>query len=232
MSERKLTHGQRIAIRQMAVDANEKTYSTGEPCKNGHISPRSTASRHCLACDDEYEKERAVRRRAKNHPNISYQEALAEGRIKYMSDTACPKGHIDERYVKDHSCVPCKREYRARMEAQREQKIAQEFKFDPHATQTLNRHDVTTMISKLTIATELLFYAEVCDVDTGEIAKNIIRAFDKEIKWWLPLTTMTLAQLLEVFKKQTVEQEPPQYHADAANTTFSISTLVMSNHGY
>ena len=36
--------------RKLAIAAGEKTYSTGMPCKNGHVSPRYTDSGWCVQC--------------------------------------------------------------------------------------------------------------------------------------------------------------------------------------
>lgn len=43
--------------RQAAIEAGSVHYSTGEPCKRGHVSPRYTVSGACVAC-----KESAVHR--------------------------------------------------------------------------------------------------------------------------------------------------------------------------
>jgi hypothetical protein len=40
-----------ISARQAAMNAGEIQYSTGEPCVNGHLSPRSTQTRICMECD-------------------------------------------------------------------------------------------------------------------------------------------------------------------------------------
>jgi hypothetical protein len=40
-----------MSARQAAMNAGEIQYSTGEPCVNGHLSPRSTQTRICMECD-------------------------------------------------------------------------------------------------------------------------------------------------------------------------------------
>jgi hypothetical protein len=38
--------------------AGAKTYFTGKPCKNGHVSPRYTVSGDCIACRSEWNASR------------------------------------------------------------------------------------------------------------------------------------------------------------------------------
>ena len=230
MAKRKLSHEdlkEHAMIRQAALDAGEKTYNTGKPCVNGHMSARLVTNRHCLMCDVEHNRRKCAKLRAKNHPDIEYENAVAEGRVRYMSKRPCDKGHVGERYVKDHRCVQCRREYREQLQMQHDSRLKQQYEIDKSALQTIAKQDVALMISKLTIATELLFYAEVCDVDSGEIAKSIIRAFDNDMRWWLPLYNKPLSELLNIFNKEAQQRqyESSQYHADAANAIFSISAI-------
>lgn len=47
--------------RSRALAIGGKTYSTGRPCKRGHIGPRYVATRHCVACSALHAKERNTR---------------------------------------------------------------------------------------------------------------------------------------------------------------------------
>jgi 5-methylcytosine-specific restriction endonuclease McrA len=51
--------------RQAALAAGETTYFTGKPCSRGHVSPRRTASRACVACASEDQKNESDECRAR-----------------------------------------------------------------------------------------------------------------------------------------------------------------------
>lgn len=49
---------------------------------------------------------------------ITRTQAFAEGLNKYFTGVPCHRGHIAERYVKNHRCVQCQRDDSARHRAE------------------------------------------------------------------------------------------------------------------
>jgi hypothetical protein len=53
-----------IITKQEALDQHLKSYYTGKPCANGHLSKRSTIYGTCRACQVLYNKNGITKRRA------------------------------------------------------------------------------------------------------------------------------------------------------------------------
>ena len=79
--------------RQRAKIAGLERYSTGLPCKNGHLDERLTRNGNCRTCVRERER---VRR-------------AESGGLKYFDKNPCRAGHISERYVLGRRCIECER---------------------------------------------------------------------------------------------------------------------------
>jgi hypothetical protein len=60
-----------IVLRKEVKAAGLRHYFTGEPCCNGHVSPRRTANKACLACH----RERRARVRAEQPEIVKAQKA-------------------------------------------------------------------------------------------------------------------------------------------------------------
>lgn len=56
------TRKEKRDARQEAIDRGEKTYVTGDPCRNGHYAPRYVTSGACVACDRAYSRVGYTRR--------------------------------------------------------------------------------------------------------------------------------------------------------------------------
>lgn len=50
--------------RSAAIEAGEKFYNTGKPCKRGHVAKRSTMDGSCSACRAENQREERARIKA------------------------------------------------------------------------------------------------------------------------------------------------------------------------
>jgi len=57
-------------------------YSSGKPCKNGHVSPRYTANQHCIECHRERNGKWMNDRRAANRDHFLGIERAYKARIK------------------------------------------------------------------------------------------------------------------------------------------------------
>jgi 5-methylcytosine-specific restriction endonuclease McrA len=92
-----------VPERTAAIAARQRTYNTGKPCKNGHLSDRWTRSGNCIICD----REKAIRflrnGGTPEHPNRI--AARADG-DRHYGGQPCPKGH-DKRFVANGHCVEC-----------------------------------------------------------------------------------------------------------------------------
>lgn len=74
------------AERDKARTEGRKTYSTGRPCKHGHLADRRVENRRCVVCDNAATKERCRINHGKYYGNKS-QRALAD-RLHYMLVTS------------------------------------------------------------------------------------------------------------------------------------------------
>ncbi len=91
---------------QLAKAAGEPTFSTGKPCRNGHIHLRSTATGRCLLCDKDRKERWAAPRRKVRQPT-EQDVARANGQLMYSTGKPCKNGHIAERYTKTGHCKDC-----------------------------------------------------------------------------------------------------------------------------
>lgn len=74
----------------------DPTYSTGRPCKNGHMSPRWTNNNNCIACSGAKPK----------NPRGPRAAAYLAGEVFY-DGRPCAKCGSTRRYVKNKWCVSC-----------------------------------------------------------------------------------------------------------------------------
>jgi hypothetical protein len=51
------------SIRAVALRKGKKFYSTGKPCKNGHVAMRFTVNGSCVKCQDEIAEQRNIEKR-------------------------------------------------------------------------------------------------------------------------------------------------------------------------
>lgn len=83
-------------------------YFTGKPCHKNHIGLRYASSGNCVSCIEE--KRGVSFDTAKNRFSPENTEraifAMADGHLKYTSNTPCPKGHL-ERFTSSNNCVQC-----------------------------------------------------------------------------------------------------------------------------
>ena len=56
--------------RQEAKKSGSKSYFTGDPCRNGHLSPRYTGSK-CIQCSRDWNRRTADKRRAKYREKVN-----------------------------------------------------------------------------------------------------------------------------------------------------------------
>lgn len=112
---------QRIITRAQAKLRGLDRYFTGKACVNGHVAERYVSQYTCVEC---YGVMPCAPRRggriAKPIPPgeiLARDEALARGLTFYNDGRPCKKGHLSNRYVRNHWCVECshaaKREARA-----------------------------------------------------------------------------------------------------------------------
>lgn len=92
-----------VPERIAAKEAGDRTYNTGKPCQNGHLSDRWTRSGNCILCDRAKAIRFLKRGGSPEHPNRI--TARAAGTIHY-SGQPCPQGH-DKRFVANGVCVEC-----------------------------------------------------------------------------------------------------------------------------
>lgn len=85
--------------RKAAALAGLAIYSTGKPCKRGHVAPRWTSGAGCTAC------------RGVVNPSpvrtTPRAEAMAAGLAFYVTGRPCKRGHVSEHYTVDANCVEC-----------------------------------------------------------------------------------------------------------------------------
>jgi len=51
----------KITSRKEAINQGMRTYYTGMPCKNGHLSLRATSSSACRECQKAYNKKNLIK---------------------------------------------------------------------------------------------------------------------------------------------------------------------------
>lgn len=98
-----------------AVARGDKTYSTGKPCRRGHIAERYVIGRGCLACVPVLKERVAVKQKrqrrleGKRETGIRL-KAIERGESHYFTGRLCKRGHLDWRNVKSLTCLACSRE--------------------------------------------------------------------------------------------------------------------------
>lgn len=104
----------RVPEWEAAKIAGEQFYWTGRPCRNGHVSKRSTASGNCCVCT--VNKTLRWMAKAPEHPNrIAAREAEL---LHFSTGRPCAHGH-DRRFVSNGLCVDCQTERTGRWKRQR-----------------------------------------------------------------------------------------------------------------
>jgi hypothetical protein len=120
------------ATGQRARELGETMYFTGKRCTKGHLSARYASSGNCSECIANARGKASInssgkstRRSAANHATAL--NALENGSLEYVPDTACPKGHY-RRYITTNNCIDCDVESRAkRSEKARWTRIKKEY---------------------------------------------------------------------------------------------------------
>jgi len=96
----------RYMERPEAVKLGLSKYTTGRPCKNGHLTYRYTVSASCSAC---------VRPKFVKPPQVydprymERPEAVEKGMSQYTTGRPCKRGHLTYRYTVSASCSACVR---------------------------------------------------------------------------------------------------------------------------
>jgi 5-methylcytosine-specific restriction endonuclease McrA len=91
-----------VPEREAAKAAGERFYTTGKPCRNGHLSKRYTGTGNCAMCATRNTLKHQAK--APEHPaRIAAREA---GAIHYSTGAPCKHGH-DLRFTANGICVEC-----------------------------------------------------------------------------------------------------------------------------
>lgn len=95
--------------RQQACALGLAQYCTGQPCRNGHWSPRFTANAFCVTCEAERLQDwAAICTRPVERPRmdtiIRRGEAREQGRAHGIP---CRAGHLTPRHVSNGVCLRC-----------------------------------------------------------------------------------------------------------------------------
>jgi len=133
------------ATGQRARELGQTMYFTGKRCIKGHLSARYASSGNCSECIANARGKVSInssgkssKRSVANH--AAALNALANGSLEYVPDTACPKGHY-RRYVTTNNCIDCDVESRKkRSEKARWARIKKEY--------GMSKFDVTKMLNK------------------------------------------------------------------------------------
>lgn len=100
----------RVPEWEAAKAAGLPRYSTGKPCRNGHLSERYTKGGKCIVCEAERQR-RAARRhieRFGDHTHVpEWEAAKASGAPRYSTGKPCRNGHLADRYTSHGKCVMC-----------------------------------------------------------------------------------------------------------------------------
>lgn len=134
LRERDAERSRIASLKADSIAAGETTYSTGVPCRHGHLAPRFVRDGRCVECNriacadrharsisvekrNELERLRAERDLRKSEKQVSAamfraagnarREAKACGAITYFSRKVCPAGHVGLRYLSTGTCVEC-----------------------------------------------------------------------------------------------------------------------------
>lgn len=101
----------RIISRAKAKGRGLDRYFTGKVCANGHVAERYVSQCSCVECIGV--KPTSIRRGGRNSKPIppgeivTRDEALERGFTFYNDGRPCKKGHLSNRYVRNHWCVEC-----------------------------------------------------------------------------------------------------------------------------
>ncbi len=98
--------------RQQARTLGRAQYYAGQPCRNGHWSPRFTANAFCVACEAERLQDwAAICTRPVERPRmdtvISLDEAREQGLAHFFTGIPCRAGHLAPRHVSNDACLRC-----------------------------------------------------------------------------------------------------------------------------
>lgn len=98
-----------LNTRKEAMAMGLKTYYTGIPCVNGHLSQRDTAHAWCMQCQEERAESKRKNNRGKKGIRIEMRE---KGEEYYFSGVPCVNGHTSKRSVHNSECIECRPIYR------------------------------------------------------------------------------------------------------------------------
>ena len=95
----------RYMERPEAVKLGLSKYTTGRPCKNGHLTYRYTVSASCSACV----RPKFVKPPKQYDPRYTERaEAIEKGMSQYTTGRPCKRGHLTYRYTVSGSCSDCR----------------------------------------------------------------------------------------------------------------------------
>ncbi len=95
----------RYTERAEAIEKGMSQYTTGRPCKRGHLTYRYTVSGSCSDCRPKFVKPpKQYDPRYMERP-----EAVEKGMSQYTTGRPCKQGHLTYRYTVSGSCSACVR---------------------------------------------------------------------------------------------------------------------------
>jgi hypothetical protein len=97
------------------------SFTTGKPCKNGHVGPRYTKNGKCVECLSQrakasYEARRPPERSRRLGKPIHSERIEADrlGLPTYTTGEPCKRGHMAPRDTREGKCIACVQEQRKR----------------------------------------------------------------------------------------------------------------------
>lgn len=100
-------YGPWLPTRKMAIKHGAKTYLTGQPCRNGHISFRNVSDWKCHeCCRAQWERNRRKNGEQPFQPNMEKRAAAKNGERYYVGQP-CPHGHEGKRWTHNGACFDC-----------------------------------------------------------------------------------------------------------------------------
>ena len=96
-----------MSPRKQAAAAGLLTYTTGVPCRRGHLAPRRTTSGQCTACDRHRRSPSSIRSPLPPVPDRP--TPMQPGCSYYFTGKPCKRGHLAWRSVATRACMECHR---------------------------------------------------------------------------------------------------------------------------
>ena len=135
----KLTIEQMQSKRQDADAVGDSHYFTGEPCKNGHISPRTVSWGVCTDCLLVYRERQKERRQKQRKKTINLygpdklniekmrsnkEDARKAGHSHYFTGRPCKYGHLTPRTTGNATCVQCASTHSSECQKRKNHKVS------------------------------------------------------------------------------------------------------------